>query len=150
MVVNHRKKNSRHRGTWTHGHGEKKKHRGAGSRGGRGNAGSGKRGDAKKPSYWKLEDHEGKHGFTNPNKKICVAATINQLNININYLVEQGFAIKEDNVYSINLSALGVNKLIATGNPLFSFKIAVEKSTESAIKKIEEKGGSVTLGKVEN
>ena len=59
MVHNQRKKNSRHRGSWTHSHGEKKKHRGAGSRGGRGNAGSGKRGDAKKPSYWKIKKFSG-------------------------------------------------------------------------------------------
>ena len=45
MTHNKRKKNSRQRGEWTHGWGAKKKHRGAGHRGGRGNAGSGKRGE---------------------------------------------------------------------------------------------------------
>ena len=38
-----RKKNTRQRGSHTHGWGAKKKHRGAGNRGGRGNAGSGPR-----------------------------------------------------------------------------------------------------------
>jgi len=145
MTNNIRKKNSRHRGSWTHGHGEKKKWRGAGSRGGRGNAGSGKRGDAKKPSYWKIENFNGKHGFTNPNRKIVVAATISQLNTNIFSLVEQGFATKHAKKYSINLTALGIDKLIATGNTDFALDIIVAKATENTIKKIEAKGGSVTI-----
>ena len=52
MTVNKRKKNSRQRGSHTHGWGAMKKHRGAGNRGGRGAAGSGKRADSKKPSIW--------------------------------------------------------------------------------------------------
>ena len=44
------KKVRKFRGSHTHGYGSKKKHRGAGSRGGRGMAGSGKRADQKKPS----------------------------------------------------------------------------------------------------
>ena len=52
MVVT-RKKNTRQRGSKTHGCGSMKKRRGAGHRGGRGAAGSGKRGDCKKPSIWK-------------------------------------------------------------------------------------------------
>ena len=52
MPANKRKKLSRMRGTHTHKGGDKKKRRGAGHRGGRGNSGSGKRGDAKKPRYW--------------------------------------------------------------------------------------------------
>ena len=41
-----------------------KKHRGAGNKGGRGNAGTGKRSDCKKPSVWGIEHFYGKHGFT--------------------------------------------------------------------------------------
>ena len=48
MVTNKRSKDTRQRGSNTHGWGAMKKHRGAGHRGGRGNAGTGKRGDAKK------------------------------------------------------------------------------------------------------
>ncbi len=145
MTTNHRKKISRHRGSWTHGHGEKKKHRGAGSRGGRGNAGSGKRGDAKKPSFWKIKNREGKHGFTNPTTKLVVAATIAQLNMNIHYLIENQMAKQEGNLFLVDLSALGVDKLIATGNPKFAFKIVVKSATESAIAKIKSAGGSIEL-----
>ena len=145
MVVNHRKKNSRHRGSWTHGWGEKKKHRGAGSRGGRGNAGSGKRGDAKKPSYWKIKKFSGKHGFSNPTKKQVYMITISQLNSSIQQLVGIGSAVKNDNVYKINLSELGFDKLLGTGNPLYAFEIVVASATDSAMKKIQEAGGSVLL-----
>ena len=62
MTVNKRKKNSRQRGSQTHGWGAKKKHRSFGNRGGKGMAGSGKRADSKKPSLWK-ERYFGKIGF---------------------------------------------------------------------------------------
>ncbi len=145
MVVNHRKKSSRHRGSWTHGFGEKKKHRGAGSRGGRGNAGSGKRGDAKKPSYWKIKNFVGKHGFTNATSRNVPVISISQLNTNIEKLVVSGNAIKDGNSYKINLSDIGVEKLLGTGIPKFVFHIIVKQSTEGAIKKIESLKGSVSL-----
>ena len=53
MTYNKRKKNTRMRGGTTHGYGSMKKNRGAGNRGGRGNAGSGKRADSKKPKIYK-------------------------------------------------------------------------------------------------
>jgi len=145
MVLNHRKKNSRHRGSWTHSTGEKKKHRGAGSRGGRGNAGSGKRGDAKKPSYWKIKNFVGKHGFTNHARKTVLTTTISQLNSSIQSLVVQGKAVESSNVFKINLKDIGVKKLLGTGNPLFAYEIVVESATTSAVEKIEAKGGSVLL-----
>lgn len=145
MVLNHRKKNSRHRGSWTHSWGEKKKHRGAGSRGGRGNAGSGKRGDAKKPSYWKIKNFVGKHGFTNPTEKKITTISISILNTKIESIVLAGNAIKDGSKYKINLSDIKVDKLLGTGNPLYSFEIIAKAATAGSIKKIEEKGGSVSI-----
>ena len=55
MTINKRKKNTRQSAGTTHGCGSMKKRRGAGNRGGRGNAGSGKRGDAKKQRYQKKD-----------------------------------------------------------------------------------------------
>jgi large subunit ribosomal protein L15 len=71
--------------------------------------------------------------------------TISQLNSSIQQLVGMGSAVKNDNVYKINLSELGFDKLLGTGKPLYTFEIVVAKATDSAIKKIEEKGGSVLL-----
>lgn len=146
MSVNLRKKSSRHRGSWTHGHGEKKKHRGAGSRGGRGNAGSGKRGDAKKPSFWKIKNfHKGKKGFTNPTENKLNTITLTELNSKINQFVESGMATKKGSSFIINCQAIGIDKLLGTGVPLFAFEIVVAQATDGAIKKVEEAGGKVEL-----
>ena len=66
-----RKKVNKYRGSQTHGGGAKKKRRGAGNRGGRGMAGSGKRADQKKPSILKEYGNRyfGKRGFRSKNKK---------------------------------------------------------------------------------
>ena len=145
MVLNHRKKNSRHRGSWTHGGGEKKKRRGAGYRGGRGNAGSGQRGDAKKPSFWKLTRYVGKHGFHNPNAAIVNTISISQLNSNIEKLVTAGSAIKDGNVYKVNFADLGAHKLLGTGTPAYAFELVVNAATQGAIDKIAKAGGSVAV-----
>ena len=65
MPVNKRTKLSRYRGSHTHGCGSKKKRRGAGHKGGKGMAGSGKRADQKKPTILKLygNDYYGRRGF---------------------------------------------------------------------------------------
>jgi large subunit ribosomal protein L15 len=149
MTVNHRKKNSRQRGSFTHGWGEKKKHRGAGHRGGRGNAGSGKRGDAKKPSYWKIKNFSGKHGFTNPTTKTEQIMSLEQLNVAVDKLVAAGNAVKEADAYKVNLSALGVHKLLGTGLAEHKYELVVAKATPGAIKKVEALGGSLVLGSSE-
>lgn len=146
MSVNLRKKSSRHRGSWTHGHGEKKKRRGAGSRGGRGNAGSGKRGDAKKPSFWKIKNfHKGKRGFTNPAANKANTITLTELNSKISQLVDSGMATKKGSSFVVNCQAIGIDKLLGTGVPLFAFEIVVASATAGAIKKVEEAGGKVEL-----
>ncbi len=149
MTVNHRKKNSRHRGSWTHGWGEKKKHRGAGHRGGRGNAGSGKRGDAKKPSYWKIKKFSGKHGFTNPTPRSVHTMSLEQLNVAITRLVQSGHAVQEKDLFKVNLSALGVDKLLGTGKPVHAYEIVVNAASDGARRKVEEANGSVLLGQSE-
>src|SRR3989338_2684643 len=80
MTINKRKKNTRQRGKTTHGWGARKKHRGAGNRGGRGMAGSGKRADQKKPSILKEygNTYFGKFGFKIPQK---IKKQIKEINI---------------------------------------------------------------------
>lgn len=145
MVTNHRKKSSRHRGSWTHGTGEKKKHRGAGSRGGRGNAGSGTRGDAKKPSYWKKEHLKGKFGFKNPNAKTLNVISISKLNTSVDKLLSSGMITKSGEKFVVKLTDLGVDKLLGTGNPAFAYEIYVKTATPGAIEKVKSMGGLVSL-----
>ncbi|MFH1771047.1 MAG: uL15m family ribosomal protein [archaeon] len=129
-MMNKRKKDSRQRGSHTHGWGAKKKHRGAGSRGGRGNAGSGKRGDAKKPSFWNDPSYYKSKGFVSL-KKSLKSINISQLN-------------KFENT-KLDLSKEGYNKLLGMGKSKTKYDIKVSYASESAIKKIREAGGTVTL-----
>ncbi|MFC1728462.1 uL15m family ribosomal protein [Nanoarchaeota archaeon] len=136
--MNKRKKNSRQRGSKTHGWGSMKKHRGAGNRGGRGMAGTGKKAGQKTPSYWQ-ERHYGKEGF----KKKGVAKNISPVNLDqINKLLLNG-KIKE----SVNLADLGFNKLLGKGN-IGKIKITVEQASKKAVEKVKAAGGDVVLPKL--
>ncbi|MFH1915902.1 MAG: uL15m family ribosomal protein [Nanoarchaeota archaeon] len=137
-----RKKNIRSRGSNSHGWGAKKKHRGAGSRGGRGRSGSGKRGDQKKPSYWKYEK-PGKVGFTSKVKP-QLTITLRDIETTINELVKHGHAKQEGQAYTINLTALGYNKLISRGNIKYTYHITIPHATERAKAKIEKNKGTIT------
>ncbi len=142
MTVNKRSKRSRARGTWTHGWGAKKKHRGAGHRGGRGMAGTGKKADAKKPSIWK-EDYFGKSGFTSRKPKLD-AINIKDLD---KIITEKN--IKEENgFYNINLDDFGYGKLLSLGNTNKKLRITVNSCSENAKKKIADHGGEVLTAEI--
>ncbi|GEM_PF-1132585 len=66
MVVRFRKKVIKRRGSRTYGYGSSKKHRGKGSRGGKGLAGSGKKGQHKKIGLMLKGYMIGKRGFKTP------------------------------------------------------------------------------------
>lgn len=140
-----RKKNSRQRGSKTHGWGAMKKHRGAGNRGGRGHAGTGKRSDCKKPSVWAIEDFYGGKGFTPRRKKEIVSCNIEQLERNYKYLIKQKNIKEENNIATIDLGTIGIIKLLGKGNPTKKWNITVQQASEAAIKKIAETGGTVNI-----
>ena len=155
MVVNKRKKNSRQRGQWTHGWGAKKKHRGAGNRGGRGNAGSGKRGDAKSPIYVRKKNYFGKHGFTShapaaqASRRAATAHHARSINIgyldtHADLLVRKGLMSKSGDTYSVDLSALKAGKLLGAGSVSRKFTITALYASARAVEKVSAKGGSVT------
>lgn len=140
MVVNKRKKFSRQRASHTHGWGSKKKHRGAGNRGGRGMAGSGKRGDAMKTLYWKDKKYFGKHGF----KKKGVKKEINAINIcdieeKLDRFLKEGV---------VDLGKLGYNKLLGSGKVTKKLKIKVDSASAGVVEKVKKAGGEVILGAV--
>src|SRR3989344_1637198 len=147
MTVNKRKKNSRMRASSTHGWGSKKKHRGAGHRGGKGMAGSGKRADQKKPTILKLygNDYYGKRGFHRPQKLIKKIRTINlkDLQKHIESYVKDKLAEKQGNTYVVDLSKLGYDKLLGGGHVNIKLKIKADQFSKNAIHKIEENGGEI-------
>jgi len=116
----------------THGRG-KKAGRGAGLRGGKGNAGLLKH----RYTYMikNMPDHFGKHGF----KRHHVGSK-DYKTINVGEL-EEKFPGKKD----IDLEKEGFNKLLGSGNLKSKIKIKVDSASEKAIEKIKEKGGEVIL-----
>ena len=143
MTDSKRKKNSRQRGTHTHGWGSKKKHRGAGNRGGRGMAGTGKRGDAKKPSIWKKK-YLGKFGFKKKNIKIKIKhITIKTVEQLIDKWVQLKLAEEKNGVISVDLQKVGYNKLLSNGKVSKKLKISVPYASAKAIEKIKSAGGEI-------
>ncbi|MEK6809585.1 MAG: uL15 family ribosomal protein [Nanoarchaeota archaeon] len=144
MVTYKRKKVTKYRGGSTHGGGARKKRRGAGSRGGRGNAGSGKRAGHMKMKYVKAGHILGKHGFTSKSRTVVKAVNVGYFTSSrVAKLVTQGKAHKEGNVYAINLAELGFNKLLGTGTTSVKLKLTVESCSASAQEKVSEAGGEV-------
>ncbi len=142
MTYNKRKKSSRMHGSKTHGYGSKKKHRGAGNRGGRGMAGTGKRADQKKPSIWKNTKYFGKHGF-NTHKNVVKSVSTKFLMDKFNSLLRNGVIKASGDSYEIDLGKLGYQKLISKGQVNKKFIVKVDFATENAVDKIEKAGGKV-------
>ena len=143
MVVNKRKKNSRSRGLHTHFYGSKKKHRGAGHRGGRGNAGSGKKADQKKPSIWQDPNYFGKHGFTSKSRRDISAISLKDLALRVQFWVKEGTAKYEAGKTTLDLNTAGYNKILSNGAAPRNLTVTVAYASAGAIKKIKQAGGDV-------
>jgi len=143
MVVHKRKKNSRQRGSKWHGWGKgQAHHKGSGNKGGVGNAGSGKRADCKKPSYWKLPT--GRNGFIPKGTKLEILP----INVQrVEELIDNGTLKEENGIY--DLGKIGYNKLLNKGNVSKKMKIKVLRASENVIATIKELGGEVILGSEE-
>jgi large subunit ribosomal protein L15 len=127
-----RTKTKKFRGSMTHGKG-KKGGRGAGLRGGKGNAGLGKHRFMYMTKY--MPGHFGVHGFKRPQSVIKEDKTINVGEI------EEKFPDKK----TINLTEEGYDKLLGAGKIKSKLKITVNSASEKAINKIKEQGGVLVL-----
>ena len=136
------------RGSRTHGRG-KKSGRGAGKRGGKGNAGLLKH---KYISIIKYDpDHFGRHGFKRPQKikKDEKAINVGHLEERIDLMVEEKTAKMAKDAIEIDLTSMGIDKLLGGGSVTKTMKITVAKASQKAIEKIEEAGGRVELAEAE-
>ncbi|MEA3379066.1 MAG: uL15 family ribosomal protein [Nanoarchaeota archaeon] len=150
MVIRTKKKVRKYRGSKTHGGGAMKKRRGAGHRGGRGNAGTGKRADQKKPSILKEfgNTYFGKRGFIKKNATAVKAVTLDYLNNKADNLVSRNLVKKEKGTYVIDLKKIGFDKVLGSGKVTKKFKILANKATPKAAEKLKAAGGSIELNKV--
>ena len=138
MPVNKRKKATRFRAKTTHGYGSMKKNRGAGNRGGRGMAGSGKRADQKKPSILKKygPSYFGKKGFNRPQG---IAKKLKILNLSE---IDQ-LATKEGTNYIFDGSKY--DKILGTGKLTKKIKVTSKSFSKAALEKIKEAGGEAVI-----
>ncbi len=127
-----RTKTKKFRGSMTHGKG-KKGGRGAGLRGGRGNAGLCKHKFMYMNKY--MPDHFGVHGFKRPQGILKEDKTINVGDI------EEKFPGKK----IINLTEEGYDKLLGAGQIKNKLKITINNASEKAIDKIKKQGGEIIL-----
>lgn len=140
-----KRKSSKRRGDREMGRG-KKKGRGAGLRGGRGNAGKHKH---KRVHYEKLGQQFGwtNYGFKRPDEAVEAvnAVNVSELDNVLPKLVQMGEAQEQGGVYTVDLSKMGIDKLLGSGQVRSKIKVTVASATESAKAKISEAGGSVAV-----
>jgi len=131
------------RGSRTVAGGSSKKRRGAGHRGGRGNAGL-----HKSKWTWVVKydpKHFGKYGFKRPQGSILKFNPVNidYLDQKSEELVKQGLAQKKDKAIEIDVTDLGYNKVLGKGKITKPLIIKSPKFSSLAIQKIEEAGGEI-------
>ncbi|MEC8073590.1 MAG: uL15m family ribosomal protein [Candidatus Thermoplasmatota archaeon] len=131
-------------GSRTRGRGHKKG-RGAGLRGGRGNAGCHK---TKRIMYERVGRIWGAHGFKRPQTVVMANNAINLKVIeeSATEWVDQGNASKKGKVVSIDLKKMGYDKLLGTGVPSQAYKITISAASAKAVEKVEAAGGEVING----
>jgi large subunit ribosomal protein L15 len=141
MVDHKRKKKSRMRGSHTHGGGAKKKRRGAGHRGGRGRAGTGKRADQKKPAYWRDLDYFSGPPFKSRMVRLEVIS-IQDIEIQFDTLLNKGIIKEEQGVFVVDLTKKPT-KLVSQGKPSRKYKILISQASLKAKEKIQSLQGTV-------
>lgn len=131
---------SKFRGSRTHGRG-KKAGRGAGLRGGRGNAGLHKH---KWISVVKYDpDHFGRHGFKRPQSVVRDKVTMNLSEVEqaLPALAKDGYAEEKDGRWTVDLARLGVDKLLGSGRVTKPMTIKVAEASAGAEEKLKQAGG---------
>jgi len=142
------RKTYKKRGSRTCGYGSVKKHRGAGSRGGRGMAGSKKHKWSFVSKY--MPGYFGHRGFKRPPAAVRDVRSINvgYINDNIDSLVKKGLANFKDKKYFINLNDLGYDKLLGSGRVTKPLFITVDKCSMKASIKVKDADGRVEVSEI--
>ena len=140
-------KKKRQRGSRTHGGGSHKNRRGAGHRGGRGNAGRDKH---EQHNYGPL----GKHGFTRPEAATDDVVTVNVGTLDEDILLHaaEGTAEETDEGYRIDAREVvedgfdaDVVKVLGNGQVHNALTVVADTFSESARDRIEAADGTVQL-----
>ncbi|MEM1535866.1 MAG: uL15 family ribosomal protein [Candidatus Pacearchaeota archaeon] len=137
-----RSKRSRLRGRRTCGYGHKFKHRGKGSKGGKGMAGTGKMAGHKKTFILKyMPDYFGKKGFKTKKEKL-EAINLEEIKEKLQDFLEKGIAKKTPEGIEINLPNY---KVLASGKIDSGLIIKASGFSEKAKAKIIEAGSKAEI-----
>jgi large subunit ribosomal protein L15 len=167
MLKQQRTKMSRHRGSSSHGWGHKKKHRGAGHRGGKGLSGTGARGDAQKAGLMsgsrnflkkmaagkgvKLKtlkhgnNYFGKTGFTSIHKRKINTLSITFIEENFDKLVENEVIVKEKSDFVFDSTLHGYDKILGRGKFTKKLTIICNEISANALQTLESAGSTVKV-----
>jgi large subunit ribosomal protein L15 len=140
-------KKKRQRGSRTHGGGSHKNRRGAGHRGGRGNAGRAKH---------EFHNHEplGKHGFSRPDKvkDDVVTVDVQKIDEDAALLAADGVAESTDSGFEIDARDVAEDgyeadavKVLGGGQVRNELDVVADAFSAGAREKLAEAGGSATL-----
>lgn len=135
---------SKFRGSRTHGRG-KKAGRGAGLRGGRGNAG------LHKHKYLTVVKHMpnyfGRYGFKRPQSVIRESRTMNlsELELSLESLRAKGVAESRQGRQIVDLKKLGIDKLLGSGRISTPVDVIVDSASKMAKQKLEKIGGKLIV-----
>lgn len=135
-------KTSKFRGSRTHGRG-KKAGRGAGLRGGRGNAGLHKHKWIHTVKY--LPDHFGHYGFKRPQSVVRQKVTMNLSEVEESLLAlsKEGAATQKDGKWTVDLTKVGVDKLLGSGRIGKPVTVKVAEASAKAKERLEKAGGKL-------
>lgn len=139
-----RKRTEKQRGSRTHGRG-KKAGRGAGLRGGRGNAG------LLKHNIMKMlvndPDHFGRKGFKRAPSLTYEKGIINvgDVQSNLTAYLETGIATKKGKAITVDLTQTDAIKLLGAGSIKSPLTIKIYEATDRAKEKVKAAGGTVEL-----
>ena len=141
MTVRREKKIRKQRGSRVHGYGRiSGGHRKSGSRGGKGNAGS--KGHHRIGKIQQMIQDQ--KGFTPPEiSRNVTSINIGQLDEQIELLIAGKYAISEGSHIKIELSELGISKVLGKGKVTNSLHIYGNGITPRAQEKIEAAGGKI-------
>ena len=140
-------KKRRQRGSRTHGGGTHKNRRGAGNRGGRGNAGRDKH-------EFHGQEPLGKHGFTRPEKvqEEVLTVDVRELDEDLALYAADGIAEETDDGYRLDARDVvedgheaDVVKVLGGGQVHASLEVIADDFSESARELLEGAGGNAVL-----
>ncbi len=147
MKFKKRRKSGRFRGSQTAHRGRKARTRGSGNQGGKGMAGTGKRGDQKKTLVIQMSGGNNYFGKDRTLRRGSIpkkldVINLGDLNTNITAFLKNGRAKESKDGYEINLDGY---KILGKGDLAFKAHILASAASNGVAEKVSEAGGSLKL-----